>query len=108
MAFLGQDGELAPSEAPPQCPPMAAGWGHLAITSANSVYSGINPAAKVVSLLEVKVRYPEKMLIFFFYFPAPRCSVTVPESPGVSPEESDKKRSRLPSAKGKVSTRLGM
>ena len=62
MASLGQDGELAPSEAPPQCPPMAAGWGHLAITSANSVYSGINPAAKVVSLLEVKVRYPEKML----------------------------------------------
>ena len=58
----GQDGELTPSEAPPQCPPMAAGWGHLAITSANSVYSGINPAAKVVSLLEVKVRYPEKML----------------------------------------------
>ena len=62
MTSSGQDGELAPSEAPPQCPPMAAGWGHLAITSANSVYSGINPAAKVVSLLEVKVRYPEKML----------------------------------------------
>ena len=54
------------SEAPPQCPPTAArvatGWGHLAITSANSIYSGINPAADVVGLLEVKVRYPEKML----------------------------------------------